>query len=121
MEPKLNELFRIRSGEFQYPLSDRVRWNATVIRSEARGQSCFSILYRIELGGTHFFVEVVQHIVRFSILYRIELGGTEFRLDFGEFLQEFQYPLSDRVRWNELDPVQGNPQAVVSVSSIGSS
>ena len=38
--------------------------------------SCFSILYRIDLGGTPALAGSDRPLWRFSILYRIDLGGT---------------------------------------------
>ena len=86
---------------FQYPLSDRSWWDSgatiTVISAvavsvssigsilvgrttpahPATRQGSFSILYRIDLGGTVFGpVRAGDYSDRFSILYRIDLGGT---------------------------------------------
>ncbi len=59
--------------------------------------------------------------VSFSILYRIELGGTRTLARQAAFQGMFQYPLSDRVRWNAHDDPAQLVDRFVSVSSIGSS
>ena len=104
----------------------------------------FSILYRIDLGGTHTADDHRNHQRRFSILYRIDLGGTSwrwqsrlhgtsfsilYRIDLGGTFRitqtvngprEFQYPLSDRSWWDFLELDYYGPTPTVSVSSIGS-
>ena len=81
----------------------------------------FSILYRIELGGTKRCMPLYIRLHSFSILYRIELGGTCpcIHCDLG--IEAFQYPLSDRVGWNYVDYTYYSETFLLSVSSIGSS
>ncbi len=82
---------------FQYPLSDRLRWNPINLILSQRCRSTFSILYRIDFVGTtiHTFAKDVNEPA-FSILYRIDFVGTPTQTTG----QNFQYPLSDRLRWN---------------------
>ena len=112
------------SRNFQYPLSDRVGWNLKGLSPAAQPPRTFSILYRIELGGTLLMAVALSKLSSFSILYRIELGGTLsekkatmasssfsilYRIELGGTFHVrtdlhgrllFQYPLSDRVGWN---------------------
>ena len=112
-----------------------------------RISTTFSILYRIELGGTVSPTASGQAFRdwSFSILYRIELGGTvgggfapcaPSRLSVSSIgsnwvelgglnlsqLRDFffQYPLSDRIGWNYTMKAMLRDDGKLSVSSIGS-
>ena len=109
---------------FQYPLSDRSWWDAggcgrSAGRCEVSVSSigsilvghllvvtanevalCFSILYRIDLGGTVAGAVAIGKQVCFSILYRIDLGGTITNWCCCLCKNRFQYPLSDRSWWD---------------------
>ncbi len=65
---------RAPPANFQYPLSDRSRWNQTKVRAG------------------------LQSFIAFSILYRIEVVGTERSRGQPCHIRNFQYPLSDRSR-----------------------
>src|SRR5271157_899886 len=86
---------------FQYPLSDRVGWNGIlgVLSGGEGGLSVSSIGSSwVELGE---FPDLEDELCQsFSILYRIELGGTELSSTCSRVAMIFQYPLSDRVGWN---------------------
>ena len=131
---------------FQYPLSDRVGWNyqSAVVRrgrfglsvssigsswvergSPAHGifaQGSFSILYRIELGGTGTHPKPIFLLVLLSVSsigsswVELKMALTPLETDIN-----FQYPLSDRVGWNDADFWQVFDCVDLSVSSIGSS
>ena len=61
----------------------------------------FSILKRIVVDGTMALVPSVTVYVTFSILKRIVVDGTHaFDLDTASTAQTFQYPQTDRGRWN---------------------
>ena len=96
------ELFVVHGDDhrllgFQYPLSDRVGWNTIPAALKTLADFSFSILYRIELGGTNISRSSVSHWLN------------------------FQYPLSDRVGWNSSGCATSKGWARLSVSSIGSS
>src|SRR5271157_4403853 len=82
----------------------------------------FSILYQIELGGTSVTTHQKTFCgLTFSILYRIELGGTQPGSSVDLLASDFQYPLSDRVGWNAGGRADARFRRGLSVSSIGSS
>ncbi len=110
---------------FQYPLSDRLRWNY-LARFDRDRHAPFSILYRIDFVGTYsrdwarisialsvssigstslepqYTHDLAGGITAFSILYRIDFVGTRGTFLIHAIAINFQYPLSDRLRWNMI-------------------
>ena len=142
----LRRSWSLPQQNFQYPLSDRVGWNRQDqchvrqgghlsvssigsswvelfgVRIEFQGRRSFSILYRIELGGTSFWMSFSVAGIELSVS---SIGSSWVEHRYAATLDgvynDFQYPLSDRVGWNDPDTMAIGASVLLSVSSIGSS
>ena len=107
---------------FQYPVSDRMGCNASVIIWIAETSGAFSILYRIEWVVTQFGNLTGYATACFQYPVSDRMGCNEIDAEKASVVAfiDFQYPVSDRMGCNQVSDITPTIIKSLSVSCIGS-